>query len=351
MTAASAVTLEKILASGFPTTRDESWKYTDLSRLSSKPLMLAKNKSVNFKQHQQSGITICPLKTESAELKEDIFENLNYFHNTENYSITISENLAEPLEIIYNSSGENWIQPRVKIILAENTTAKIIEIFEGEHTGVVNTVTEIELKTAAKLDYYKIQQSHSNSVHIGRTHITLEQHSHVQTFTLSRGSLLARSDISVDFKGEHASCDLYGLSYSKDRQHLDHHTVINHAAAQCKSNEFYRSILDDKSRVVFNGKVIVQPGAHHTEANQANHNMLLSSDAEIDTKPELEIYYDDIKCTHGATIGQLDDEALFYLRSRGLSESESKKILIQAFGNKVLECISDEKMRERLCQY
>ncbi|HEV2614294.1 MAG TPA: Fe-S cluster assembly protein SufD [Gammaproteobacteria bacterium] len=333
-----------------PTTRDENWKYTDLSVLASKPRVFTQNKIITFKNHTQKGIVITPL-TIQPENSLDTFENLNKKFNTENYSITISEDLAQPLEIIYTAQGDEWHQPRIKIIVENNIAATIIEIFESNIPSIINAVTEIEMSSGSNLAYYKIQAEHINTFHIGRTHITLDAKSHVQAFTLSKGSQLARSDIFVTFQGEHASCDLYGLSYSKSRQHLDHHTVIDHAVGHCTSNEFYRSILDDKSRVVFNGKVIVREGAHQTEANQSNHNILLSSEAEIDTKPELEIYHDDVKCTHGATIGQLDDEALFYLRSRGLSEEASRDILIQAFGNKVLQCISDEQLRERLCQY
>jgi len=334
----------------FPTTRDENWKYTDLSVLASKPFVFTQNKIITFRNNTQSGIAISALSIQPKD-NLDVFEGLNQNFNTENYLITISQNIIEPLEIIYHATDSHWAQPRIKIIVENNIKAKIIEIFESNISSIVNTVIEIDVNSGARLDYYKIQTENLNSFHIGRTHIYLHEKSHVQTFTLSKGSLLARSDINIIFKGEQASCDLYGLSYSKSRQHLDHHTVIDHAVGHCKSNEFYRSILEDKSRVVFNGKVIVREGASQTEASQANHNILLSSDAEIDTKPELEIYHDDVKCTHGATIGQLDEESLFYLRSRGLDEETSRNILIHAFGNKVLQCISDEAMRERLCQY
>ena len=344
------MTLDEILKNGFPTTREENWKYTNLSVLSSKPVVFTKNKVVTFSNHQQKGIEISSesIRTKTAA---DLFENLNQYFSTENYVVTITENLSEPLEINYNSTEEGWVQPRVTLKLAKNISATVIEIFKGDVSHIMNVVTDIQVDDDAKLQYYKIQTHDAQTVHIGRTYIGINESGAVQTFTLSRGSQLARSDISVKFQGEHASCELYGLSYSKHRQHFDHHTVIDHAVGHCTSNEFYRSVLDDKSRVVFNGKVIVRENAHHSEANQANHTILLSSDAEVDTKPELEIYYDDVKCTHGATIGQLDDEALFYLRSRGLSEDAARKLLIDAFGNKVIQSISDEKMRERLCQY
>lgn len=343
-----------------PTTRDENWKYTDLSLLAAKPRDCVSHKIISFKNNTQAGINITEQKkpensaTNSAhsDLDSDVFESLNKKFNTEYYEITITENISQPLEIIYSHTTENqWAQPRIKINIAENIKANIIEIFASPNPNIINAVIEFNLKSGAKLEYYKIQAENLNSFHIGRTHILLEAKSQVQTFTLSKGSRLARSDIFVTFQGEHARCDLYGLSYSKDRQHLDHHTVINHAVGNCQSNEFYKSILDEKSRVVFNGKVIVKPNASHTETSQINNNILLSSEAEIDTKPELEIYHDDIKCTHGATIGQLDDHALFYLRSRGLSEADAKNVLIQAFGNPVLDKISDGKLRERLCQY
>ncbi|MDX2165233.1 MAG: Fe-S cluster assembly protein SufD [Gammaproteobacteria bacterium] len=344
------MTLDEILKNGFPTTREENWKYTSVSVLSTKPVLFSSNKAVAFNNHQQPGIKISSENT-SLKTNADVFENLNQYFNTESYSITITENLAQPLEIIYESKDTQWVQPKITIKLAKNVSASVIEIFQGTVSHVMNVVTDIQVCDGGKLQYYKIQSHDLNTIHIGRTHIDIHKNAFAQTFTLSKGSQLARSDINVKFIGEHARCELYGLSYSKHRQHLDQHTVIDHAVGHCTSNEFYRSVLDDKSRVVFNGKVIVRENAHHSEANQANHTILLSSDAEVDTKPELEIYYDDVKCTHGATIGQLDDEAMFYLRSRGLSEDAARKLLIDAFGNKVIQSISDEKMRERLCQY
>ncbi len=339
-----------------PTTRDENWKYTDLSLLAAKPREFVSHKIISFKHHTQPGITITAQKIHAENLnlasEADVFEILNQKFNTEYYEINITKNIPEALEIIYTHERENqWAQPRVKINIAENISAKIIEIFASPQANIINAVIAFNLKSGARLDYTKIQAENLNSFHIGRTHILLDTQSHAQAFTLSKGSRLARSDIFVTFQAEHASCDLYGLSYSKDRQHLDHHTVIHHAVGHCKSNEFYKSILDEKSRVVFNGKVIVKPNAHQTETSQINNNILLSSEAEIDTKPELEIYHDDVKCTHGATIGQLDDQALFYLRSRGLSEASARAILLQAFGMPVLNKISDEKLRERVCQY
>lgn len=344
------MTLDDILKQGFPTTQDENWKYTNLAVLSTKPVIFSSGKVVQFKNHQQSGITVSALNATPTQTS-DIFENLNQFYSTENYHITITENVAEPLEIIYQGMSDDWIQPRIKISILPGVQVKILEIFSAEARGVMNTVTEIDVAENATLHYYKVQSEHEKNIHIGRTQLYLHKHSRAQTFTLSKGSQLARSDITVKFQGEYASCELYGLSYSKNRQHLDHHTVIDHAVGHCTSHEFYRSVLDDKSRVVFNGRVIVRDGAHQTEAHQTNHNLLLSSEAEIDTKPELEIYHDDVKCTHGATIGQLDDEALFYLRSRGLSEAAARALLIQAFGDKVLQSITDENIRERLCRY
>ncbi len=342
--------LNDILKDGFPTTKDENWKYTNLAVLNTKPVVFSSAKVVKFKNHQQLGVTFVPLAL-SSHAVSDVFEELNVFFSTENYHIKITENLSEPLEIFYQGSSEGWSQPRIKITVEKNVQATIIEIFTSEINGVMNSVLTLEVAENAKLNYYKVQSEHEKNIHIGRTHIYLDKNSHIETFTLSKGSQLARSDISVKFQGEYASCNLYGLSYSKHRQHLDHHTIIDHAVGHCTSNEFYRSVLDDKSRVVFNGRVIVRDGATQTETHQVNHNLLLSSDAEIDTKPELEIYHDDVKCTHGATIGQLDEEALFYLRSRGLSEAAARELLIQAFGDKVLQCITDEKLRERLCRY
>lgn len=363
--------LQKILAKGFPTQRDEQWKYTNIHHIALKPFKLADRDKIYdsdtyfVSDHFKNLIiivngyvvtTILPaeithttlLKNNTENLSADIFENLNQHFFQDGLSLTITKTLKSPLYISYINTTEDWVQPRIQIILAENCEANIIEHFTSTNSSVMNTVTNIETKSNSKLSYFKIQQENPAAFHIGRTHILVDKNSLVKTFAISTGGLLARSDIHIKLAGEGAETELYGLYISKNRTHLDHHTCVEHKALKTKSRELYHGILMDQSRAVFNGKVIVHPHACQTEAEQANHNLLLSSEAEIDTKPELEIYCDDVKCTHGATIGQLDDKALFYLRARGLDEGSAKNLLINAFANKILSYITDENLRKML---
>lgn len=363
--------LQKILAKGFPTQRDEQWKYTNINHIALKAFKLAEksiytdkddiiknniisenhivfiNGYINKISLPAEVISTAKLKNSSdnLNLSADVFENLNQHFFQNGLDINITKTLDKPLQILYLSTESNWVQSRNQVILAENCEAVVIENFLSTTSAVTNSATHIELKSHSKLSYIKIQQENPDAFHIGRTHILVGENSLAKTFSFSSGSLLARSDIDVKLSGDGAGTELYGLYISKNRTHLDHHTLVEHSALHTKSRELYHGILMDQSRAVFNGKVIVHPHACHTEAEQQNHNLLLSSEAEIDTKPELEIYCDDVKCTHGATIGQLDEKALFYLRARGLDEDSAKKLLIHAFAHKIIAYITDENLR------
>jgi len=336
--------LEEILSKGFPTTREEAWKYTNLAEIASRPMVFSQNKSVEIINAEK----VSPLKKEIPELSKDVFENLNQYFSTESYGFVFSKTMVEPLEIIYKGEAEKWVQPRIKIKIEENVKAVVIEKFLSDTRQVTNAVTIIEVGPKAELIYIKIQDEHESACHIGRTHIQVAEQGKAQTLTLSRGAKLSRSDIHLKLSGEGAEAELNGLAYGKNRMHLDHHTLIEHCVPNTKSRQLYRSILDHHSRGVFNGKIIVRPNAHKTEAEQANHHLLLSKEAEIDAKPELEIYHDDVKCKHGATIGQLDENAMFYLQTRGISADAARDILVNAFAHKVLGCIHDKALREKL---
>jgi Fe-S cluster assembly protein SufD len=378
--------LEKVLAQGFPIQRHEQWKYTNVSAIAaradtlraaiaSKEGRTTRNYGVSpdiaadiktfstnyiiyingclsssaFNREDQDNIEIKPLSSNDPggeDLSVDIFENLNHAFFENGLTVNIKKTLHQPLQIIYLNTEENWVQPRHHVCIESHANAIIIEDFSSTASSVMNIITNIQVQENAHLTYIKIQQEHETAFHIGRAFIQLHKNARAKTFTFSQGSQLARSDIHVKLTGEGAQSALYGLYISKNRMHLDHHTLIEHSGINTKSEEVYHGILQDYSRAVFNGKVIVHPDAVQTEAVQKNHNLLLSSDAEIDTKPELEIYCDNIRCSHGATIGQLDEKALFYLRARGLEESAAKKILISAFSNKILAYIPEKILQE-----
>lgn len=365
-----------------PSTKEESWKYTDLSLLAKKtfaPAVLPAqeecnewiNKIINEKivaenyliyinnalaaSHLTPTIKKTTLhKNYALYNPADYFESLNHTYHQQKpldaYCICASEQKTH-LQIIHINTSSDWSVPCLHISLEDQANADITEIFLSELDSVTNSTNYITVGSNAQLNYTKIQQENSQAFHIGRTYLTVLENGFAQTRTISLGSRLARSDIFVNLSQPEASCDLQGAYISQQRAVLDHHTEIRHLSPHTTSRELYKGILLDKSRAVFNGKVFVAPEAHKTIAEQANHNLLLSSEAEIDTKPELEIYHDDVKCTHGATIGQLDANALFYLRSRGLDETTAKKILIQAFIEPLFQPLDNihPLLRNKLC--
>ena len=224
-------------------------------------------------------------------------------------------------------------QSRVFIDIGANSRARFVEYHAsiGENRQFANVVTELEVGPNAAVDFVRIQDRDTAHFQVGRLDAVLGRDSRLRHAAFDIGGALIRNDVAVDINERGASAELYGLYLAAGRQHIDNHTRVDHRTGPSGSIEEYRGILTDRSRCVFNGKAIVHEGADGTDAQQANHNLLLSDKAEIDTKPELEIYADDVKCSHGATVGQLDSTAMFYLRSRGLGHDEAAQVLTRAF--------------------
>jgi len=246
--------------------------------------------------------------------------------------------LDRPLYIVQLASRPGAIHLRHAISIGRNAEAVIIEHFSGasSEAGLTNAVTSIRLNEAAQLTHYRLQMEGAEQFHIGRIEVKQAHNSSYESHAVAMGAALSRTDIHVDLCEEGTECALYGLYRTGGNQHTDFHTRVDHRRPDCASREFYRGILDGGSRAVFNGKVVVHDGADGTDARQANHNLLLSETAEIDTKPELEIYADDVKCSHGATVGQLDDDAMFYLQSRGIGAAKARSMLTFAFADDVI---------------
>ena len=200
------------------------------------------------------------------------------------------------------------------------------------------------LAASAKLTHYKIQRESKAAYHLGHLAVKQSAHSQFASHSLSLGGKLVRSDISMYLQEEHAHCLMNGIYAPSEGQHVDHHTTVNHLVPNCSSEQDYKGILTGRSRAVFNGKVIVAKDAQHTDAKQQNKNLLLSANAEIDTKPQLEIFADDVLCSHGATVGQLDEEALFYLATRGIGRLEASHYLIHAFAQDNLRLIPNREL-------
>jgi Fe-S cluster assembly protein SufD len=211
-----------------------------------------------------------------------------------------------------------------------------------------NAVTEITLEDGARLDHYKIQRESESAFHVGTVQVRQERNSELHSFSFAVGGALARTNIYTSLDGDAATCTLNGLYLTDGTQHIDNQTSIEHIAPNCPSHELYKGVLDGRSHGVFNGKVYVHPEAQKTDGKQSNNNLLLSPTARIDTKPQLEIFADDVKCTHGATVGRLDDVAMFYLNSRGIGPETARMLLTYAFAADVLETIPLEPVKKEL---
>lgn len=281
-----------------------------------------------------------------------VFEQLNQaFFNTGAW-IEIAANRPEPVKIqlIYLTRPDNdrlTFQLRNLITIGENSKLELIEQYIGlnDKTYFTNVVTDMKIGDNAQLRHSKIQNEAVNGNHISATRLYQSANSRVDSLVVSLGGTLIRNDLVVKLIGSRASARLNGLYLGRKQQEIDNHTLIDHTQPECSSSELYKGILADDSHAVFNGKIIVQPAAQKTDAKQINRNLLLSEKARANTNPQLEIYADDVKCAHGSTIGQLDADALFYLRSRGITAQAAQTLMIEGFAKEVLETIADETTR------
>lgn len=260
--------------------------------------------------------------------------------------------VAEPIHLVFVSEGygESVSHPRNLVIAARHSRAVVIESYVSIRDTIylTNAVTEIAVGEGARLDHYKMQRESAKAFHVGTTQVRQSRDSQFHSFSLAVGGALARTNIYTALDGEGATCTLNGLYLADGTQHIDNQTSIEHIAPNCPSHEVYKGVLGGRSHGVFNGKVYVHREAQKTDGKQSNNNLLLSPTARIDTKPQLEIFADDVKCTHGATVGRLDDTALFYLSSRGIGPERARTLLTYAFAADVLETIELEPLRKEL---
>jgi Fe-S cluster assembly protein SufD len=242
------------------------------------------------------------------------------------------------------------IQPRNLVLAAAGSSAAVVEhhVALGEGRYLSNAVTDIRLDPGAAIAHHKLQQESPAAFHIAAVNVAQAAKSQFVSTSFAFGARLARVDIAVGFDAEEAACTLDGLYLTDGRQHVDHHTCIDHRQPRCTSRQLYKGVVDGASRAVFNGRVVVHPDAQGSDAWQSNHNLLLSENAEIDTKPQLEIWADDVKCSHGATVGQLAEDAVFYLRSRGIGEADARAMLTCAFAMEVIGRVSQPAVQDRL---
>lgn len=303
-----------------PTPKQEDWKYTNLPRV------------------------LGDLVDKTPEAPQEILIHKN--------SGWIG---GQPEEILWSGVDGHHQNPRLKVVLEQGAELTLIEWHDGTGRYWKNMATEIEIGANAKLTHIRIQEDSPEAVQTNMAHLTMARDSSYNAFTLNLGGRLTRQDMHVVLAEPNIACSLNGVNLLKDSQQADTTILMEHMAPHCTSSQFFRSILDDEARGVFQGKVHVHRGAQKTDGYQLSNAILLSPKAEMDTKPELEIYADDVKCSHGATTGQLDEEPLFYLRSRGLSEAQARMLLIQAFVDEVVDKVGDEaiagQIRERAAEW
>jgi len=267
-------------------------------------------------------------------------------------SIPMDRVVDRPIQFLFIASDHEQAyaaQPRNLIFVGANSQCKIVETYVGiaQNTYLTNTVTEVVLEENSYLEHDKLQIENMNAFHIGTTQIQMNTASHYTSNVISLGGSLVRNNITAVLDAEGSECTLNGLTLSTGAQIIDNHTAIDHAKPHCNSHELYKAILDGGSKGVFNGKIFVRKDAQKTDAKQTNKTLLLSDDTTINAKPQLEIFADDVKCTHGATIGQLDDEQLFYLRTRGIDLAAARDILTFAFAGDVINRITIEPLRQQ----
>ncbi|MGH1378398.1 MAG: Fe-S cluster assembly protein SufD [Alphaproteobacteria bacterium] len=306
----SALALEP---QNLPTPKDEEWKYTNLSRALGDLKGVVAQDVQKIVIHKTSGV-IC------EQIEEIMWTGVDGQH----------QNL------------------HLEIVLEEGAHLTLIERHTGDGSYWKNMKTRITLGTNSRLNHIRIQEDSTESVQTNLVNITMERDAYLNSFSLNLGGKLTRHDVHAVLNGSNIDCSLNGVNLLRDQQHGDTTILVEHKAPHCLSNQFYRTILDDASRGVFQGKVHVHQAAQKTDGYQLSNTLLLSPKAEMDTKPELEIYADDVKCSHGATTGQLDEEPLFYLRSRGLNESQARMLLVQAFVDEVVDKVSDSYLHDEI---
>ncbi len=285
-----------------------------------------------------------------AKREQHIFTALNDSWLTDGVFVRIGKNVQveQPIHIVWLSRSQDEafsVSQRLLVVMEPGSSATVLEHFTSdavEQNSFTNGVTELVLQANAQLQHYRLHLEEEHALHIGGVHAALDRDAVLNSFHLALGSTLKRIDIVVNYRGEGAHCELNGVYLPRHSQHVDYHTCVEHAVPRCTTSENFRGIIGDSARAVFNGRIHIHPDAQKTLAQLSNKNLLTSDKAEIDTKPELEIYADDVQCAHGATVAQLDDNALYYLCSRGISKSEAEVILSFGFINELVDKLRHE---------
>jgi Fe-S cluster assembly protein SufD len=386
---------------GFPSKKEEAWKYTSLNAILKNDFSVfpKKENTIEFKDVKKyflheidtykvvfidgvfssflsstthDGLDVCLMSSTLTKPKykmiidtyfnqiankEDSLTSLNTAFSYEGAYINVpkSKVVDKPIEIIYFSTGNEsalMVQPRNLVIVGENAHVQIVERHQSLNSNPVltNSVTEIFAQKRAIVDYYKIQNDEKTANLIDNTYIAQKQESRVVVHTFSFGGNITRNNLNFYHQGERIDSTLKGITIIGDKQHVDHHTLVQHATPNCESHQNYKTILDGNSTGVFNGKIYVEKEAQKTNAFQQNNNILLGDKATINAKPQLEIFADDVKCSHGCTIGQLDESAMFYMQQRGIPKKEAKALLMYAFTSEVTNSVKIPELRTKIAK-
>ncbi len=383
---------------GFPTKKEEAWKYTSLNSLLKPDYSVYSNKERNVElktvrqyflheidtyklvfvdgvynsflsETTHDTLDVCLMSAAlnkskykpvieayfNKVAKSDSLTSLNTAFTKEGAYINIPahKEVEKPIEIINFSTGNEaamFLQPRNLIVVGENAHVQIIERHQSLSSNEVftNSVTEIFAEKRAYVDYYKIQNDEATASLIDNTYILQQRDTVCRVHTFSFGGNLVRNNLNFYQKGERCDSTLKGITILEGKQHVDHNTLVHHIAPNCESHQDYKGLFAESSIGVFNGKIIVEKDAQKTDAFQQNNNILIDDKATINAKPQLEIFADDVKCSHGCTIGQFDEDALFYLRSRGIGIKEARALLMYAFANTVLESVKIPELKMRI---
>ncbi|UCD23613.1 MAG: Fe-S cluster assembly protein SufD [Gemmatimonadota bacterium] len=394
--------ISQFSATGFPTTRDERWRFTNVARLKDTKFALANGERPTLslgevKQHVlgagadqclvflngryskelssiggiPQGVLAGSLRdvansgskrverhlAKYAKTSDSPFTALSTAFMSDGAFVYVPQNtiIGEPIQLLFltASAGRPVVaHPRNLIVVDRNAAASVVESHIGLVDGTywTNAVTEAVVQENARLHLYRVQREGGEASHTATTQSHQRRDSSFALTTIELGSALSRHDINAVLAGQGAECSLYGLTQIQGRQHVDHHTTIEHARPHCNSWEFFNGIYDDDSRGVFTGRIVVHPGAQQTDSKQTNNNLLLSKGARADSQPQLEIYADDVKCTHGATLGPIDEKALFYLQTRGIEAEAARNLLTYGFGVEILNRIEIAELRDQLDQ-
>ena len=330
---------------GFPSVRNENWKYTNVAPIA------------------KENWTVTPVAlTSSPAAGEDVrglFERFNAERNGFTalntafaqpvvYRIPKETSVNEPIEFTFAADAGSVIFPHVIVIAEAGSKATLVETCNSTAKGFTNAAIQIIVQDNASLTHFRVQKDSTEAFNVGTTEVTLGRGSYYNATSINLGAAISRHDIDLKFTAEGGEAHVDGLYMLNGSQHADTHSVIDHLVPNCTSGQNYKGVLNDKSRAVFNGIVFVRENAHGTDAQQSNKNLLLSNDARVDTKPQLEIFNDDVKCSHGATVGQLEDEELFYLLTRGLPETLARNLLTYGFAEEIINKIDIDAIKAEL---